>query len=149
MSAWKVSRKSSVARAVAAIVAVVAISCAAKDRGDLQPASASAQRDGGVGQACLGRAPTQVLSLTNTKNARVDLGYFHGCGWRYLPARQSMDQAGSDPAVIRVADAAPLGAALPPAEPLTIFVDGPTGYTFVWSRDGGWKFAGEMTGKAP
>jgi hypothetical protein len=152
MSALSVSRKGSVARIAAAIVGVAAISCAAKDRGSLPTATASAaataQRDGAIGQACLGRAPTQVLSLRNGKDATFNLGYFRGCGWRYLPVRQATDQHFSKPGVIPVAEAAPLSATLLPSEPLTVFIDGPTGYTFVWSRDEGWKFVGQMAGEA-
>jgi hypothetical protein len=29
--------------------------------------------------------------------------------------------------------------------PLTVFIDGPTGYTYVWIRDQGWKFVGRIT----
>jgi hypothetical protein len=29
--------------------------------------------------------------------------------------------------------------------PLTVFIDGPTGYTYVWIRDEGWKFVGRIT----
>jgi hypothetical protein len=29
-------------------------------------------------------------------------------------------------------------------EPLTVFIDGPTGFTFVWMRDAGWKFVGRV-----
>ena len=30
-------------------------------------------------------------------------------------------------------------------EPLTVFIDGPTRFTYVWSRDGGWKFIGTLS----
>jgi hypothetical protein len=29
--------------------------------------------------------------------------------------------------------------------PITVFIDGPTGYTYVWTRDQGWKFVGRIT----
>lgn len=29
--------------------------------------------------------------------------------------------------------------------PLTVFIDGPTGYAYVWIRDQGWKFIGRIT----
>lgn len=29
-------------------------------------------------------------------------------------------------------------------EPLTVFIDGPTGFTYVWMRDAGWKFVGRV-----
>jgi hypothetical protein len=30
-------------------------------------------------------------------------------------------------------------------EPLTVFIDGPTGFTYVWNRDLGWKFVGTLS----
>ena len=29
-------------------------------------------------------------------------------------------------------------------EPLAVFIDGPTGFTYVWMRDTGWKFVGRV-----
>jgi hypothetical protein len=31
------------------------------------------------------------------------------------------------------------------SRPLTVFIDGPTGYTYVWTRDRGWEFVGRIT----
>ncbi|MGF6754434.1 hypothetical protein [Paraburkholderia sp. GAS334] len=31
------------------------------------------------------------------------------------------------------------------SEPMTVFIDGPTGYTYLWIQDQGWKFAGRIT----
>ncbi|WP_233837169.1 hypothetical protein [Paraburkholderia sp. ZP32-5] len=31
------------------------------------------------------------------------------------------------------------------SHPLTVFIDGPSGYTYVWLRDQGWKFVGRIT----
>jgi hypothetical protein len=150
MNASSVSRKGSVARIVAAIVAVAAISCAA---GSLPPATGSdpspAQSDGAIGNACLGRAPTQVLSLRDAKDVPFNLAYVRGCGWRYLHVRQTMSQPLSEPGYMRVSETAPLSAATLSGEPHTVFIDGPTGYTFVWSRDRGWKFVGEVAGVGP
>jgi hypothetical protein len=30
-------------------------------------------------------------------------------------------------------------------DPLSVFIDGPTGYTFTWTGEGGWKFAGRIS----
>ncbi|WP_321795619.1 hypothetical protein [Caballeronia sp. J97] len=30
--------------------------------------------------------------------------------------------------------------------PMTVFIDGPTGFTYVWSRDQGWKYVGKLAG---
>ena len=29
-------------------------------------------------------------------------------------------------------------------DPLTVFIDGPSGFTFVWNQDEGWKFVGKI-----
>jgi hypothetical protein len=33
-------------------------------------------------------------------------------------------------------------------QPLTVFIDGPSGYTYVWMRDEGWKFVGRIAGRS-
>jgi hypothetical protein len=32
----------------------------------------------------------------------------------------------------------------PATHPMTVFIDGPTGFTYVWIRDQGWKFVGRI-----
>lgn len=32
----------------------------------------------------------------------------------------------------------------PADEPLTVFIDGPSGYTYVWMADSGWQFIGHI-----
>jgi hypothetical protein len=32
-------------------------------------------------------------------------------------------------------------------EPLTVFIDGPTGFTYVWMRDAGWEFIGRIANR--
>lgn len=34
--------------------------------------------------------------------------------------------------------------AVPLDEPLAVFIDGPTGFTFAWTSAAGWKFVGRM-----
>jgi hypothetical protein len=152
MSASSVSRQGSVARIAAAIVAVAAISCAAKDRGGLPSATASdpssAQSDGAIATPCLGRTPSQVLYLRDPKGAPFNLAYIRGCGWRYLHVRQTMNRPSSEPGKPRVSETASLSAAIPSDEPLTVFIDGPTGYTFAWIHDRGWKFVGQTSEEA-
>ncbi|WP_233860327.1 hypothetical protein [Paraburkholderia sp. HD33-4] len=31
--------------------------------------------------------------------------------------------------------------------PMTVFIDGPTGFTYVWVADQGWKFVGRLSGR--
>jgi hypothetical protein len=47
---------------------------------------------------------------------------------------------------VGTAHAATLGAL--DGDPLTVFIDGPTGYTFVWTDTSGWKFVGYLSGGA-
>ena len=39
--------------------------------------------------------------------------------------------------------------ATPDDEPLTVFIDGPSGFTFVWDREGRWKFVGKIANESP
>jgi len=39
--------------------------------------------------------------------------------------------------------------AVPDEEPLSVFIDGPSGFMFVWNRDSGWKFVGKAADRAP
>jgi hypothetical protein len=32
---------------------------------------------------------------------------------------------------------------------MAVFIDGPTGYTFAWTAEGGWKFVGHLSDGAP
>jgi len=32
-------------------------------------------------------------------------------------------------------------------DPLTVFIDGPSGFTFVWKQDGGWEFVGKIANR--
>jgi hypothetical protein len=34
-------------------------------------------------------------------------------------------------------------------QPLAVFIDGPTGYTFAWNGDSGWKFVGQLSEQQP
>jgi hypothetical protein len=43
--------------------------------------------------------------------------------------------------------AQPAKEATPDGDPLTVFIDGPSGFTFVWDREGGWKFVGKIVDK--
>lgn len=93
------------------------------------------------------RAPSQVqgtpltLLLSGPTGNPSTLVYTAEAGWRL--------HAGLD------ADAQPLKTALnpppmptdeqPPLErPLTVFIDGPTGFTFIYVFDEGWRFVGQI-----
>ena len=72
-------------------------------------------------------------------------------------ARLGSDQAGKPAWPWRLTQQAepstppaqPAKEATPADEPLTVFIDGPSGFTFVWDREGGWKFVGKIVDKGP
>lgn len=74
-------------------------------------------------QQCTAQAPTHTLSLRDPTGNELRLGLLPGCGWKYM------------------ADAA----TAPLDDLMAVFIDGPTGYTYAWIRDAGWKFVGRLT----
>jgi hypothetical protein len=45
---------------------------------------------------------------------------------------------------ITQASAEPQKEASASERPMTVFIDGPTGFTYVWMRDQGWKYVGRL-----
>lgn len=68
-------------------------------------------------------------------------------GWRLQPGWNTEGTGWSKAALAAVG--APPVAAQQTLErrPLTVFVDGPTGFTFVYLLDEGWKFVGRVAGR--
>ena len=86
--------------------------------------------------------PNSQLTLTvvGPLGAQYHLVYAAGQGWQFVdvPSRSAIVKVKSDGTV------APLAAATSgEIRPQTVFIDGPTGYTFVWA-EGGWKFVGNI-----
>ena len=90
-------------------------------------------------------APLTLL-LSGPKGDRSTLAYSADSGWRMQPGWQV--KAGADG--IRptpVAYPVPPESAAPEAamtRPLTVFLDGPTGFTFIYVQGEGWKFVGQI-----
>jgi hypothetical protein len=106
--------------------------------------------------ASVARADSYTLVLTDANGHRVRLNYSPGRGWTYL-AGQQPEQT---PRALSLADFSPVMRAQAlsdadadrkalAADPLSVFIDGPTGYTFAWTGDGGWKFVGRVSGEQP
>jgi hypothetical protein len=112
-------------RTVLTLAALAAAGCARGDPTDEPhlaslgvslPTPAAAPASAGN---CTNSEPGPALSLVTADGSHVRLIYSRGCGWKYRSG--------------------------PPADdPLAVFVDGPTGYTFAWIRDAGWKFVGHV-----
>ena len=132
----------------ALFVLVYAIAgCTASDAG---PARELASTTSHSEQVCGDARAEQSLMLLDPQGNPFQLEYFAGCGWKYAPAAGRMiamrDATGAQRAYVTVA-ATTTRSSEPLAgdDPLTVFVDGPTGYTFAWVPEGGWKFIGQIT----
>lgn len=135
-----------------ALVAFAVASCSADEaRGPQRvaslmkplPAMSTESRDSSGCAASQG--PANSIRLEGAHGESLQLAYFAGCGWKYIAAnRNGVTEAGLartayDPA------SAPQGAGpATPEDPMTVFIDGPTGYTFAWTPAGGWKFVGHL-----
>ena len=90
------------------------------------------------------QAPVTLYIEDPTGNA-FRLVHTDGTGWKYVAGWQA--SGGRFASLLhKVAFRTPPAAAgaTPAPEPLTVFIDGPSGYTFVWTREGAWKFVGKI-----
>ena len=129
------TRRLAVARTTVTIAAFALASCAADDL--------TATTDQ---QPCAGQEPTQTIFLEDAQGQSFRLAYFSECGWKYISNRDD-----SEPTLGRLSfsPVAESHADTPTADPLAVFVDGPTGYTFAYVQDTGWKFIGQVTNDKP
>jgi len=78
------------------------------------------------------------------------LVHVDGKGWRY--AIDGPSRGGRFASLLRKVtfrtDPEP-AATSAASEALTVFIDGPSGYTFVWTADGTWKFVGTLSARRP
>jgi hypothetical protein len=89
-----------------------------------------------------------TLYVQDPNGKPLQLVYVAGTGWKY-GVSESRDQEGSS-LFRKIAFWSKTS--VPAAkdvvqndEPLTVFIDGPSGFTYVWDRDAGWKFVGKLT----
>ena len=121
--------------------------------------SASAGETGIITQAAESKVATTAakqgtggspLTLYIKDSAGNPLRLVHapGVGWKYAAGWESAEPAG-DSMLVKTAFSPTTpqseDAPVPAEEPLTVFIDGPTGFTYVWIRDEGWKFAGHLS----
>jgi len=99
------------------------------------PASALAQRNGAPSR------PADVLYLRGPGGEPAQLVRVSGVGWTYTGKVTSSDDGD---AALRSASSI----STPMQGPLSVFIDGPTGYTFVFIQDAGWKFVGVLDSAA-
>jgi hypothetical protein len=137
-----------------ALAAITSISDAARD-------TASATQIAGPTEAtqlvpappiAATRGSPLTLYIEDSSGAAFRLVRVQGTGWRYAAGWKSPESAAvslwhkvSRPKT----PARPAGEAIPDEEPLTVFIDGPSGFTFVWNQESGWKFVGKISDKSP
>ena len=103
------------------------------------------------GQAALAPAQAQsvapTLFLNGPGGERFTLVRSADDGWR-LQAGWDTEGIGWHKAVLAAVVAPPVAAQQALERPVTVFVDGPTGFTFMYVLDEGWKFVGRVADRA-
>jgi hypothetical protein len=94
-------------------------------------------------------APT--ILLNGPSGDRFTLVHSADTGWQMHAGWSSEadgNSAQSTKAMLPTAGAQPLDERPPLARPLTVFIDGPTGFTFMYVLGEGWKFVGRLANGA-
>jgi hypothetical protein len=77
------------------------------------------------------------------------LVHVQGTGWKYAEGDRQSNGLFRKIAFGSTTPPRAANAAIPDGEPLTVFIDGPSGFTYVWNRDEGWKFVGKIADGRP
>ena len=139
------------ARIGLSIAALALAGCAADDlTHKLEVAALSAPtmttRSSGATEPCTGRQ-SYTLLVEGTDGNEVRLVHVSGCGWKQVADEKSgesslaLPKMSLSPVVASHAETTSTTG----DDPMTVFIDGPTGYTFVWTAEGGWKFVGYLS----
>ena len=120
------------------LAALVAASCAADDF--TSPQSAASLPDPGGANA----ASQYTLDLEDGSGHPFQLVYQAGQGWTHVAATAEGGRAAVEKVNYQREDTSK--AAEPAGEIMSVFIDGPTGYTYTWSSEKGWKFVGHIKG---
>ncbi|SAK80355.1 hypothetical protein AWB79_05175 [Caballeronia hypogeia] len=83
-----------------------------------------------------------TLTLQTPAGGTSRLTYADEDGWRLEDRDASLKPT---EARITPASVEPQKATSGAERPMTVFIDGPTGFTYVWMRDQGWKFVGRLS----
>jgi len=99
------------------------------------------------------RGSPLTLYMEDSDGNAFRLVHVQGTGWRYAEGWKSPNNAEASlphKVALKSTTSAPAAkGATPDDEPLTVFIDGPSGFTFVWDREGGWKFVGKIANESP
>jgi len=99
-------------------------------------------------QRCDGLVPPHTLFLRDVRGNAFQLVLCRGSGWKYVagekPDRHERSLAHRKIKFSPIAEAQAAITAPPTKNPMAVFVEGPTGFTFAWTSDGGWKHVGHL-----
>ena len=94
-----------------------------------------------------------TLHVEDPSGNAFRLIHIEGIGWKYAEGWKTSDHAGKSlfrkMAFWSTTATPAVKQTVVDEEPLTVFIDGPSGFTFVWDRNDGWKFVGKITNKRP
>jgi hypothetical protein len=112
----------------------------------------AARTSASFGQATLAPAEARnaapTLFLSGPGGDRFTLVRSADDGWQ-LQAGWNAAGTASGKAVLAAVEETPLPGQQTLERPLSMFVDGPTGFTFIYVLDEGWKFVGRVVDRAP
>ena len=112
----------------------------------------AAHASASFGQAAPAPAETRkaapILFLSGPGGDRFTLVRSANDGWQ-LRAGWNAAGTGSGKATLAAVEATPLPGPQTLERPLSVLVDGPTGFTFIYVPDEGWKFVGRVVDRAP
>jgi len=106
-----------------------------------------------AGRAQMTPAPSTAaapftLYLEDASGIAFRLVRVEGSGWRYEDGWKAQESHAKSPLQeVRYESSRaerPAEAMSNVDEPLTVFIDGPSGFTFVYNQEGGWKFVGKL-----
>lgn len=83
-----------------------------------------------------------TLHLQDASGNAVRLVHLPGVGWQYDRGARGTDSPLKKTAL--KAAAVPSTGASDDERPLTVFIDGPSGFTYVWNREDGWTCVGRL-----
>ena len=105
---------------------------------------------------CVGENSSRTLVLEDAAGNVRRLVHSPVQGWRFVGDAESPDSMSALQRVklsllpsAHALDSAPTSGTGANTQPLAVFIDGPTGYTFAWNGDSGWKFVGQMSDTQP
>jgi hypothetical protein len=113
------------------------------------PAAIAADADASASRPS---ASATTLFVEDPEGNAFRLIHVDGSGWKYAsgwPASTEKRTPFRKVALGAAAEPQPKAAEVPSDEPLTVFIDGPSGFTYVWNRDDGWTFVGKLATRHP